>query len=136
MNRFGRFLALGFMFTASFAVRSAHAATPTPERVLIQINCKCEDAGGKAYLQVLNNQLAASGKFKLVEGVDPKSETIFHLDIVSSPLAPEAPGGPSRTGIAIVGKHNGATMEQSVETCNKIPLQACVELMLETLGTI
>jgi hypothetical protein len=137
MNRLGRYLLLTSLFAlpAIAFTPKAHAAG-NPARIMVQISCSCDDAGGKAYLQAVHQALSSNAAFQEVSADAAKSDNVIRVNIVSSPLAPEAAGGPTRTSFSITSEHNGATMSQSVETCNKIPLAPCVEAMLEALSAI
>lgn len=101
------------------------------KRIAVEVTCACDDAGGKAYVEALHTKLATHETFR--ESKASNDSEALHLEIKSLGLAPDASGTPSRTSISVTAKRNGAVMEQSIETCNRTPLDQCVQMMIEAL---
>jgi hypothetical protein len=124
-----------FAFLLPFAAKTAHAQRQH-DRVPVQISCACNDEVGKAYLRALHASLASSDHFREASREEATASRVIHVDVASHAL-PAAEGSSfGRTAIEILCEHDGATMRQSVETCDRLPVDVVAQSMLSALKTL
>jgi len=124
-----KFLPL-FVVPFCFAA-GAHAQSHA--RSLVTVSCSCDDATGKAYAKALNDALAASPLYKVVDSEEGMEKDAIRINIVSLPLEAQDPERP-QSALSIVCLHQGALMHQFIETCNRIPIEDCAKSMVADLA--
>lgn len=134
MNRLTTFFFAVLFFCSLFAVKNSYSQSTG--RVEVQLNCACSDAGGKAYLQALRTRLASNASFHEVRSGEAASENVIRVDIVSHSLPPKTNEDFGRTAIEIVCLHDGTSMRQIIETCNRLPMDVPADSIIAELGTL
>ena len=135
MTRFPVRIASSVLLLLPFATKPVQAQQPH-DRVPVLVSCACSDELGRTYLRVLHERLAANETFREASSEEASSEDVVHIKIVSHPLAPVSGSPYGRTAIEILCEHNGATMRQSVETCDRLPVDTLPQSMLAALKTL
>jgi hypothetical protein len=110
-------------------IASAQASTRRP----VMVSCSCDDAAGRAYAKALHEALITSAVYREADLADTVRNDGLRISIVSLPLN-TADEEPPKAALSIVCVHGAAIMHQFIETCTRIPIEACAKNLLLDLA--
>jgi hypothetical protein len=98
----------------------------------VAVSCSCDDPAGRAYAKALREALTTSDVYREADLTDTVRNDGLRISIVSLPLN-TANEEPPKAALSIVCVHGAAIMHQFIETCTKIPIDACAKNLLVDL---
>ncbi len=113
-------LLIVFLGAALLYPRTTLAAN-IPTQAGITVSCECTDSTSKAYGAAIQELLNSDPDFKALSAKSADAEGPMNIRITSKALPAE--DGVARVALTVLYRHGGKFMQQTLQTCTRIPLQ-------------